>query len=304
MKTLKITAISLGTLIFLLLAAFLFIFPRVSGMPVYSRSHAAVFTQVTSSTDQFQYHPECIQVGAVYHYKKSNIDGTETANVWLCVASLTHIEVFKIYPGSAATTSVTSDMDWSLFSPSALFSYDIHPDHTRTPVIDAHLLPGDQYQFHVYDLLWSRPRDTFAPIGHYPVHNYNFDLASLNFSFRHLIDPTRDFEIGVQMPWFDFIHLGEMEYLDTARIHYLGEEACHTTVCRKYSISGGPFGSNPGTLWVNEAGGYFEKVEIPLRDNPSWKDFKLELTGIDQMSIGQWNQFILDQTDAYFSLSR
>jgi len=216
------------------------------------------------------------------------------------VAALDYFEVFKVYPNASATALVTAKMDWKLFSPNLMESYDVHSDHSRTRVIDGRLASGDRYQFFVANLLWVKGKETSAPIGHYPVHNYNFDLASLNFSFRHLIDPTQSFEIGVQMPWFDLVHLGEIEYLGKASIQYLGEEACHSTRCRKYLITGEALGHKQGYLWVNKDNGYFEKVEIPFRDNPSWKDFKLELTSIESMSNEEWNKYIQEQTDAFF----
>jgi hypothetical protein len=291
----------IGLILAVLFVIFLITFPMISGMPVYSASHAADFSQVSTSLDQFKYQPDRITTGAVYHYTKSNIDGSRPASVSLYIASPDHFEVFKIYPNSTVTTLVTADMDWATFSPRKLTSYDVHAGGSRTLVIEGQSAPGDLYFFNAANLLWAKGKTSYAPIGHYPVHNYNFDLASLNFSFRHLVDPTQDLEIGVQMPWFDFVHIGEMEYLGKARIHYLGDEACHATQCRKYSISGEAFGQQQGYLWVNKDGGYFENAEIPVRDNPAWKDFKLELTGTEQMSAQAWDQYILSQTEAFLS---
>ncbi len=284
-----------------LLVIFLIVFPIISGMPIYSTSHAVAYRSVSTSVDKFKYQPDRIPVGTVYHYTKSNIDGSYPVSVSLYLASRDYFEVFKMYPNASATTLVTADMDWASFSPRKMTSYDVHAGGDRTLVIEGALTPADRYDFNVANLLWVKGKQTSAPVGHYPVHNYNFDLASLNVSFRHLIDPTQDFEIGIQMPRFDFVHLGQMEYLGTVRIHYLADEACHATQCRKYSISGEALGNQPGTLLVNKAGGYFEKVEIPVRDNPAWKDFKLELSGIDQMSEEAWNQHILTQTAAFLA---
>jgi hypothetical protein len=42
-------------------------------------------------------------------------------------------------------------------------------------------------------------------------------------------------------------------------------------------------------------------VEVPVRDNPGWKDFKLELTGVDRMSEEKWNAFVRHRTEAFFT---
>jgi hypothetical protein len=293
----------IGIALVALAAIFVSVFYFISGMPPYAACHTQAAGPVTSSVDLFQYHPERIQTGTVYHYVKSNIDGSKPAKVSLYVASPERIEAFKIYPGAAATALVIADMDWTKFTPRNMESYDVHADGSRSLVVKGQLGADDRYQFLFANILWVKNKPSSSAVGHYPVHNYNFDLASLNFAFRHLIDPTRDVQIGVQMPCFDMAHLGEIEYLGTASLHYVGEEACHSGVCRKYTIGGEAFGSHPGTLWVNKDGGYFEKVEIPMRDNPSWKDFKLELTGIDQMSADAWEKFITSETAAYFAKS-
>lgn len=288
----------------ILLVIFVIIFPMLSGMPVYAASHAAAYHQVTTSVGKFEFQPDRITPGTVYYYIKSNIDGSYPAKVALYIASPDHFEVFKIYPGASATALVTADMDWASFSPRTMASYDVHAGGSRSLVIEGNMTPEDNYNFNVANLLWVKGKTSSAPIGHYPVHNYNFDLASLNVSFRHLIDPAQDFEIGLQMPRFDFIHLGQMEYLGKASIHYLADEACHAAQCRKYSITGEAFGQQQGYIWVNKEGGYFEKVEIPVRDNPSWKDFKLELQGQERISAQAWDQYIQSQTDAFLDKNK
>jgi hypothetical protein len=150
-------------------------------------------------------------------------------------------------------------------------------------------------------MLWVHDLASTAPVGHYPVHNYNFDLASLNFAFRHLTNPVGQFEIGVHMPRFDMLHLGRFEYVGKAKIQYQAEESCHDVTCRKYTLSGEAFADEIGYLWVNKERGYFEKVEVPVRDNPGWKDFKLELTGVDRMSEEKWSAFVQRRTEEFFA---
>lgn len=50
---------------------------------------------------------------------------------------------------------------------------------TPPPVANGRLTADNRFEFHVTQLLWVRDQTSSAPVGHYPVHNYNFDLASL-----------------------------------------------------------------------------------------------------------------------------
>ncbi len=263
------------------------------GLPLYSTAHFHTIEGITDSTDQFQYQPDRIEIGTLYHYTKSNTDGSKPVKIALYVASLERIEAFKMDPKAEAPDLVIATMDWALFSPGTIESYRVQSDGSRQMVVKESLQAGNRYQSYIANLLWIRGKTFSGPIGHYPVHNYNFDLASLNFTFRHLINPTQDFEIGLEMPCFDLVHMAKPVYLGKVTIHYLGEEACHENVCRKYKIGGSAFGRRQGYLWVNKEGDYFEKVEIPVPDNPAWKDFKLELTGIEFMDEKGWAQYIL-----------
>ncbi|MDP6513010.1 MAG: hypothetical protein QF878_07480, partial [SAR202 cluster bacterium] len=56
---------------------------------------------VTSSVHLFEYRPEKIKIGAVYHYVKSSIDGGNPADVSIYVAARDRVEVLKIEQGSS-----------------------------------------------------------------------------------------------------------------------------------------------------------------------------------------------------------
>lgn len=255
----------------------------------------AAIRSVTSSVEAFQYDPEKIPVGTVYHYVKSETDGSRPADVSIFLSSETHIEVFKIYPGANATYYVTADMDWSVFSPQALDGYEIYRDGSRKLVMDCRL-DKDKNEY-----LYTAGADKYSiPIGHYPVHNFNFDLTSLNLSFRFLADPEKDFIAGIHAPTFDLTHFIRFVYAGEADVKYVGNEARNGAPCRKYSIGGGAFGGKAGTIWVNRDGGYVEDMEIPASDNPSWSTFKMKLKDVETMSQDAWNSYVKQQSEDYF----
>ena len=100
-----------------------------------------------------------------------------------------------------------------------------------------------------------------------------------------------DFEIGIADPVFkaDAPHI--FEYKGKAIIKYVGEEMLHGVACRKYQISGEAFENKTGTIWINKAQGYVEKMEIPVADNPAWRDFKFELKRVDKMTTEEWAKY-------------
>ena len=255
----------------------------------------ASFTSVTSSAGKFTYSPEKIQQGTVYHYVKSNMDGSKPASVAIYIGAADHLEVFKIYPGANATFFVTADFDWDIFCPKDLAGYEIYKDLEKKLVMHS---------------TWSKDNNTFdysdgkdnysVPVGHYPVQNYNFDFTGLNYAFRYLTDPESGFSIGVHYPSFDPSTFIKFVYAGKADVRYITDEAYNRKPCRKYEISGEGVMNKKGYLWVNKEGGYFENIEIPASDNPSWKNFKLTLQETEIMSDEQWAKYIADQTKNYF----
>src|SRR5262245_3717449 len=60
--------------------------------------------------------PEKGPVGQVFHFRKSQLDGTHAARISVFVASQERIEALKWDEGGDEATLVTADMDWTKFS--------------------------------------------------------------------------------------------------------------------------------------------------------------------------------------------
>ena len=252
---------------------------------------------ITSSVHLFEYQPEKIKVGTVYHYVKSNIDGTNPADVSIYVAATQRVEVLKIEQGSSLPAYVTADFDWESFSAIRLDSWHVIEDGSLRRQLESNLsLEHNTYTAYLGDGVFS------ADVGHYPVHNYNFDFISFNFMFRHLINPEQGFEIGVIEPNWDvilspvFSPTGEARnvllYKGKALIEYLGNDTYHDVDCRKYRISGDGMENQVGFFWVNKENEHFENFEHPHRDNPAWDNFKFDLRSIETMTMAEWKDFI------------
>ena len=252
---------------------------------------------ITSSAHLFEYQPEKIKVGTVYQYVKSNIDGTNPADVSIYVATTQRLEVLKIEQGSSLPAYVTADFDWDSFSAIRLDSWHILEDGSLRRQLESRLsLEHNTYTAYLGEGVFR------VEVGHYPVHNYNFDFISFNFIFRHLSNPEQDFEIGVVEPNWDVILSPEfsptggaanvLRYKGKALIEYVGNDTHHDVDCRKYRIGGEGMENQIGFFWVNTDNGHFENFEHPHRDNPAWDSFKFDLRSVGDMTTGEWKNFI------------
>jgi rhodanese-related sulfurtransferase len=126
-------------------------------------------------------------------YVKTNIDATHPEWVSIRIASSDRIQSFKFHPGDPPAALVTADMDWSNFSVKRLESLHVMGDGTRKTMATLKYEPADKA---VYVTIPAMERMTpeKTDIKALPWHVYNFDLASLNFAFRHLKDKNGRFE--------------------------------------------------------------------------------------------------------------
>lgn len=236
---------------------------------------------------QFKFQPQKIQVGEVYHYTKSNLDGTYPARVYIRTMDAENLEVWKFEAHNQDTVCVTAHMDWVSFSADRIESHWVGRDGRR----EAQARLSSSYAESSFTVQWRGGAETI-PIGQYPVHVYNFDFISLNFSLRHWIQPEGEVEIGVVQPNFDQSIPALIRYEGTVTVRYAGEEERNGYSCRKYVVEGAGLQDRSGRMWVDRAAEHVVDMEIPLPDNPAWHSLKFALVSRQNMDEPTWQQFI------------
>ena len=242
---------------------------------------------VTSSIDEFSYRPELIEPGTVYHYIKSNIDGSYPARIFIYVRDNDHLEVLKFEEHGMDAALVTAHMDWETFSADQLESWVLTSDGKRSPQATL----SSSFENRTFTISW-REREDIIRIGYYPVHIYNFDFISLNYILRHWNNPEGEVAVGILQPNFDPNPDTMIKYEGTVVIKYVGNEERNTQPCRKYSIGGDGLKDHNGVMWVNIEKRIIEDIEIPIPDNPDWDDFKFNFVSSERMDSGQWADFM------------
>lgn len=245
----------------------------------------------SAQVEKFRYQPEKIPVGKVYHYSKTNLDGSDPEYISTWVEDKDRIQSFKLPPEGRQGAQVMAHMDWAVFSADQVESWQVwaEGEGKRTLVARlAYLTPEKAVEVEVIPT--GKPAEKVA-VPSLPWHIYNFDLASLSFAFRHLADPTGSFVVGLADPTFKdegpvFFYRGE------ATVSYVGEEERNGVTCRKYRIDGPGLSNRGGFLWVNRKEEHVEDIEIDLPDNPNWKSFKFRLLGTGQMDRAGWEAFM------------
>lgn len=250
------------------------------------------YASAQSSVSKFRFQPKKIEVGTVYHYLKTNIDGTTPEYVSQYVASRERLEAFKFHPKGERAALVIAEMDWSLFSAKRLESWQVFNGGEKKLFATLTYLDAAKAVEVSSPSMHTNAEKT--AIKYRPFHVYNFDLGSLNFAFRHLAKPKGSFVVGLADPSFQdegplFRYRGEVT------VSYEGEESRQGVRCLKYRIDGAGLENRGGQIWVNKSKGHIEDMEISLPDNPNWQSFKFRLTGTQQMSRPEWEAFMKKQ---------
>lgn len=238
----------------------------------------------------YKLRPERIAVGMVYHYVKTNVDGTQPEYVSLYIATRDRIESFKFHPKGTRAGLVTAEMDWKNFVARKLESKQVFAsDEPKSFAILE--LDADGKNVTVSIPIIKTEIET-VKVESMPFHIYNFDLASLNVTLPHLADPKKTFTVGIVDPTFKpdppIAYKGELT------VTYEKDEQSNGVETRRYRAEGTGIGGK-GTIWVNKKLGHIEDMEFDVANNPDWKTFKLKLTKTEKMTPDQWQQFIAAQ---------
>jgi hypothetical protein len=241
-------------------------------------------------TEKFRYRAgKGIPVGTVLHYVKTNLDGTRPEYVSQFIAADDVLESFKFHPHDPPAGLVIAEMNWQIFSAKSLKSWRVFSRDERklfgTIMFDAATRRAEVS----LPTVKSEP-ESFV-FKHVPVHLYNFDFASLNFAFPHLVKPQDSFVIGVTDPTFQATG-ALVEYKGEVTISYQADEKRNQVWARKYRIDGAGLKHRGGFIWVNKKHGWIEDMEIALPDNPEWTSFKFKLLRVEKMNRVEWNNFI------------
>lgn len=233
----------------------------------------------------FEYSDKKLPVGNVYHYTKSNIDGSRPIRVSYFIKTACNIEIYKYETGYKDAAHIKASMNWETYVPDEINSFVFTNDSIWQTAQTQWKDNWVSVDVHVLDHL----KDTVYP-DIFPAHMYNFDFASLNFSFPFLKKPEKGFTFGVVDPTYKPNSADIFFYRGDAEISYEGETEDGKNLL--YSLTGRGMNFTEGSIWVSKKNGVISNMEIPIPDNPGWTSFKLELIKIEKMTPDEWKKYI------------
>lgn len=221
-----------------------------------------------------------VPVGRVFHFVKSQRDGTHTARISVYVPDADRIESLKWDEGGDTATLVMAGMDWPRFSVKHLQGWRLARGQAPEQRVTLDVV-GDQLSMS----LMTEP----LRISHWPWHSYDFDFTSLNFTLPHLLNP----EDGLSVWRTDFVYADPPAVAELGAVELKFEklERRDGRRLRRYSIGGPGLGNLAGTWWSDARTGLLVEYELPIGDEPGYRDVRLRLESTEKLGAAQWEAF-------------
>lgn len=225
----------------------------------------------------------------IFHYVRSNQDGSEPENVVQYRPSRTSVAVYKWVEKCTTAAYVTARMNAAVTEGERYIAGKVAPDGTQSRFgtldlqsssskLKADIRPAGADRIQAEHQLAGRPYIIF-----------DFDLADLN-AFLQEHRPTRDFSYALPVIWPGepglFRDLGRLR----AKVH--GEELHEGAPARRFSLAvEGPSGAT-GMLLVNAQYGYIIEARLSIPNHEEYRDFRLRLVGRTAGSAESWSKLL------------
>jgi hypothetical protein len=233
------------------------------------------------------------RIGRIYHYVRSNLDGTEKEDVYVFRKAVDRIEVHKAREKCLNAALVTAKLDMEKKQAREIVGGRLRPNAKH-----------EEFAFLVYDpatrelrarieLPGQEPKTQSVRVEHEPWHLYDFDFASLTVMTPHLEAPRAGFSFGLPLALADPAREEFLLYLGEAEAEFRGEEERGGRAALRFALGGSAFGSFGGSLWLDAAEGHILDVETSFPNHLEYQDFKLVLEGVDDGGADAWRKLLV-----------
>ncbi|WP_036222960.1 hypothetical protein [Maritalea myrionectae] len=229
------------------------------------------------------------QVGTIYHYERTNQDGSLPEQVSVFYAAADAVEVYKAREKCTDAAFVHAKLD---------------PESgVAASITGARLLPDAQHRdfaFLTYDeaakelsIRVELPNmpviEKSTQVEHTPWHLYDFDFASLTIAHQAANNPKADFEFGLPLLLADPSLDEPLTYLGTVKASY---DDKYTALSHRFSLSFVGDDAEIGQLIFNSMHGHLELAELNMPNHLGYEDFKLDLLSTQKGGEKGWTNFL------------
>lgn len=231
-------------------------------------------------------------IGRIYHYLRTNQDGTEAESVSVYRLSRTSIEVFKRREHCTSSALVTAELDSSLQQTLRLVGGRLQPENRRQSIAFMTWDSSAKMIRANVDLPDFKASDSVS-VPDVPWHLFDFDLASLTVA--HRAADRSNFSFGVPLVLVRSDPGSFLQYLGRADAEFVAVEDHAGRPAVRYEVSGPAFGEKGGPIWFDRDEGHILEARWGVPNHAEYRDFLLKLISIDDGGPAKWDAILRGQ---------
>jgi hypothetical protein len=227
-------------------------------------------------------HEPASPVGRLYHYVRSNQDGSLPEQIYQYRASATRLEVGKMVSNCTNAAFVTAELDLARGQPRELVGGRLGRDLNQEPFA---WLTYDAATRDLHARIPQANIDTRVAVEGEPWIIYDFDLSELNARLAGRAAPREDFRFAVALIWPEEGAASPFRNLGWAEARFVEVEQRRDRAQARYEVSGGL----NGELWLDPQGHVLE-ARFAEPNHTEYRDFHLVLQSVEHDGAASWRE--------------
>lgn len=222
-------------------------------------------------------------VGRLYHYLRSNQDGSDAEQIYQYRASATRIEVGKMVSRCTNAAFVTAELDPSTNIPRELVGGRIGRDLNQEAFA---WLTYDPASHELHARIPEAGLDTRVAVDGEPWVLYDFDLSDLNAMHAGHAPSREDFRFAVALVWPEEGAASPFRNLGWANARFASVEQHLNREALRFEVSGGL----NGQLWLDAHEGHVLEARFAEPNHMEYETFRLTLQSVEDDGAASWRE--------------
>ena len=265
-------------------------FVRLAGLVLVSGA-AACASPVPDEFSKYEISSDHEEIGRIYHYVRTNFDGSDPEQVSVFRKSQTELEVYKARNKCTRSALVTAELDLERRIAHRITGGMLMPNAEHLEFAFMTYDP-DAKQIDIRVEMGEESKAFSVPINSEPWHVYDFDFASLTVMTPYLTDFETEFSFDMIMFSTDPNLENPIIEMGLTQVVFERAENLNGQAVNKYRVGGEAFTINGedkgGYLWLDAQDGHVVQAKLGIPNHREYQDFKLALTSIDDGGAEAW----------------
>jgi len=222
-------------------------------------------------------------VGRLYHYVRSNQDGSVAEQIYQYRASATRVEVGKMVSRCTNAAFVTAELDPNTNIPRELVGGRIGRDLNQEAFA---WLTYDPASRELHARIPEAGLDTRVAVEGEPWVLYDFDLSDLNAMHAGRAPAHEDFHFAVALVWPEEGAASPFRNLGWANARFAAAEQHLNRDALRFDVSGGL----NGQLWLDAREGHVLEASFAEPNHMEYENFRLMLQSVEDDGAASWRE--------------